>query len=108
MQFVSDKVSKQRLLGHDWHQHSKPQEAGMSDFKEAILTPPRLQAATLAGRFMQPQSMSNAPFPILHSTHSGLFASQKHVDKLGNELALPGADHRKEELYVFWRKRSLA
>ena len=33
----------------------------MSNFTEPFSTPPRLQAATLAGRFMQPQSMSNAP-----------------------------------------------
>ena len=33
----------------------------MSNFTEPFSTPPRLQAATLAGRFIQPQSMSNAP-----------------------------------------------
>ena len=33
----------------------------MSNFTEPFSTPPRLQAATLAGRFMQPQFMSNAP-----------------------------------------------
>ena len=33
----------------------------MSDFTEPFLTPSWLQAATLASRFMQPQSMSNAP-----------------------------------------------
>ena len=33
----------------------------MSNFTEPFSTPPRLQAATLAGRFIQPQSMSNSP-----------------------------------------------
>ena len=49
------------MIRHDLHQRSRPREAGMSDFTELFLTPPRLQAATLAGRFMQPQSMSNLP-----------------------------------------------
>ena len=29
LQFVSDKVSEQRLIGLDWHQRSKPREAGL-------------------------------------------------------------------------------
>ena len=34
MQLVNGKVSKQRLIGHDWRQSSKPLKTGMSNFTE--------------------------------------------------------------------------
>ena len=46
MQFVSDKVRKQHLIGHDRRQRNKPREAGMSDFTQPFITPHQLQAAT--------------------------------------------------------------
>ena len=36
----------------------------MSDFKEQFIIPPRLQATTLAGHFMQAQPMLNTPIGL--------------------------------------------